>query len=803
VFFPNFVFGFFDNANLERTEKKISVEVVKDSMYVELAEKIKNPTTEIQQVIFSEPLPLSAENINFFVESEGKNFEILQTDEDRLPFLFEQAQKNQDVTFFRFVSDNFKKYFYSSEILEIGPQQEISAKIIFDAKLEFVNNFFFTEIFNNDEKISQKFSFDLSILTEEPIKHFFSNLPTGGLIDRKSTQIAFLFEKENFLSKNNIQFFWSHLDTPVLSFSMKDQTYFGHFLPHPNLRQLEEIIFLVDRSGSMSGHLWDRTKEFLNFILEKLPDEQKVKIAFFDTELVLYDENFLENTFDFRKKFFEKLIKIDPFGETNFEKILALANANFLTPFHKRALIILTDSEKQIDQKKFISPTIVLNFSDKKNNPLNISAENSGGFFVKLFPTASSVIEAEEFLTKWQNWRYGFLAKNVGKMEGENEILPNIFSKIFTSDLLFFVGRKNDPFPNFYSKHAKFLPRVWGSRRIAEILKNKNYSLDLCDALLAIGRTFGIKTKFFDEKTNSLDLEKILKKASNAEIQKEIFILENPNLFNPESNAKFKDEIPFFCEKREYENYCIWRQFNFFERVRDDVLIKIAPFSEAQKKLFLKYSKILAPGFGVSDEVDFCTDFRCVSIRKNFRAQPKLSDRAFFRDFDEKYWANPYLIKLIDKGILNTELNGKLYPDRAIDRGHFVNMAFLYFFPNQKISTQISSFSDVEKNSPFYKGITFFHNKKIISGYTDGTFRPLQSITRAEAIKILLSIKNFIPTEEEKNAEPIFSDAASWEKPWVNHAKKIGLIQGFDDCTFRPHEDLTKAQAAKLILLTK
>ncbi len=59
------------------------------------------------------------------------------------------------------------------------------------------------------------------------------------------------------------------------------------------------------------------------------------------------------------------------------------------------------------------------------------------------------------------------------------------------------------------------------------------------------------------------------------------------------------------------------------------------------------------------------------------------------------------------------------------------------FFVSNSVS---GSFSDVPDDHPYIKAIEYLQNNDIVQGYEDGTFRPEQTINRAEFTKVLLEI---------------------------------------------------------------
>ncbi|MFX3631734.1 MAG: Ig-like domain-containing protein [Candidatus Pristimantibacillus sp.] len=86
----------------------------------------------------------------------------------------------------------------------------------------------------------------------------------------------------------------------------------------------------------------------------------------------------------------------------------------------------------------------------------------------------------------------------------------------------------------------------------------------------------------------------------------------------------------------------------------------------------------------------------------------------------------------------------------------------------------------------------------IVTGYPDGTFKPENTVTRAEfSVMLMNALKS-----QEAGAELIFTDTAeisSWAKKAVSQAVQNGIINGYEDGTFRPNANITRAEMAMLI----
>ncbi len=110
-------------------------------------------------------------------------------------------------------------------------------------------------------------------------------------------------------------------------------------------------------------------------------------------------------------------------------------------------------------------------------------------------------------------------------------------------------------------------------------------------------------------------------------------------------------------------------------------------------------------------------------------------------------------------------------------------------------------FPDVGISHRNLEAISYLFNEGIVSGYPDGTFRPAQSVNRAELLKLLIgaSVMDFDPALYDQSC---FSDVAAgqWFTPYVCYAKEMGWVRGYSDGSFRPAQTVTKVESIKMVL---
>jgi S-layer homology domain len=111
-------------------------------------------------------------------------------------------------------------------------------------------------------------------------------------------------------------------------------------------------------------------------------------------------------------------------------------------------------------------------------------------------------------------------------------------------------------------------------------------------------------------------------------------------------------------------------------------------------------------------------------------------------------------------------------------------------------------FTDVPPTNPFYNQIETAYNNGIISGYSDHTFRWGNNVTRGQFSKMIVQAFN-LPFNT--HGGPHFTDVPTTNPfyQYVETAYNDGLISGYSDHTFRPGNNLTRGQASKIVWLAR
>ena len=143
--------------------------------------------------------------------------------------------------------------------------------------------------------------------------------------------------------------------------------------------------------------------------------------------------------------------------------------------------------------------------------------------------------------------------------------------------------------------------------------------------------------------------------------------------------------------------------------------------------------------------------------------------------------------------------DGEVKPEGNITRAEVATIFFRLLTDETRDEywSKTNSYTDVPADSWFNNAISTLSNMGIIDGYADGSFRPDAPITRAEFTKIAVSFFEYADYVYENTFTDVRS--GSWYTQFIAAAVEIGLIEGYPDGTFRPDNYITRAEACTIV----
>ncbi len=151
----------------------------------------------------------------------------------------------------------------------------------------------------------------------------------------------------------------------------------------------------------------------------------------------------------------------------------------------------------------------------------------------------------------------------------------------------------------------------------------------------------------------------------------------------------------------------------------------------------------------------------------------------------------------ISGGYVSGYTDGTFRPDNAITRAEVAAIvAKTINYEKEKGKSYTNTpFGDVARSEWYADDIGFVASLGVIAGYKDGTFKPNSNITRAEFVTMAMKIDRVV------NSGKSFKDMsdADWYAEYVKSAAEKGYATGYLDGTFRPNNPITRAEAVTII----
>lgn len=109
----------------------------------------------------------------------------------------------------------------------------------------------------------------------------------------------------------------------------------------------------------------------------------------------------------------------------------------------------------------------------------------------------------------------------------------------------------------------------------------------------------------------------------------------------------------------------------------------------------------------------------------------------------------------------------------------------------------VVAFSDLPADHEYYDAVTYLVTEGVVAGYPDKTFRPDKTVSRVEALKFIFEGINEVVSEGETPFPDV--SASEWYGRYLHTAYTRGVVSGYADGTFRPTNTVNKAEFYKIL----
>ncbi len=167
------------------------------------------------------------------------------------------------------------------------------------------------------------------------------------------------------------------------------------------------------------------------------------------------------------------------------------------------------------------------------------------------------------------------------------------------------------------------------------------------------------------------------------------------------------------------------------------------------------------------------------------------------------HWGEEYIQSLLNQNVLNVYDDGTFRPNQTITRAEFAEALAKSMYLEEMYTTELTDIN----NHPAKGYIAALVNEGIVTGFPDNTFRPEDRLTRAQVVTMLTRALSLGDKNNQINTHSFTSyldmRKDHWANDYVKLASELDILDGYPDGTFRPTTLTTRAEAAKMINIFK
>jgi len=523
---------------------------------VQVSQEFKNTSQRTIEASFVFPLPYDGAIDRLTLLVGNKEYEAKLIDRDEARRIFEgYVRRNQDPALLEWMGSGM----FKTSVFPIPPGETRKVTIRYSQvcrQFQGMTEWLFPlRIARHTTKPIEQLSVQVSISSSLAIKSVYS--PTHSIAVKKpSPNIARIsYEQKNVIPNSDFRLFYDvgkqSIGTSVLSYR-PDGDEDGYFMmlisPDIQAQQRESIsknvVFVVDRSGSMTGRKIDQAKEALRFVINNLNDGDLFNIVAYDSEIETFAPELQRQSKSSRDKALGFIESIFAGGSTNIDGALNAALDMLQDDETPNYVVFLTDGIPTVGETNIAR---IVDNAAKANsvrarvccfgvgydvNSLLLDKLARTGYGQSVYVRPDEDIEAKvaEFYTRIASpvltdvkLRVDVDGVKIAQGSVVNRVYPGNLYDLFAGDQLVLVGRykhagnakvvlsgrvngevQRFEFPaklehKSTSSNQSFVEKLWAVRRIGEIIDKidlEGRNDELLDELVMLSRRHGVLTPY-------------------------------------------------------------------------------------------------------------------------------------------------------------------------------------------------------------------------------------------------------------------------------------------------------------------
>jgi Ca-activated chloride channel family protein len=523
---------------------------------VQVSQEFKNTSQRTIEASFVFPLPYDGAIDRLTLLVGNKEYEAKLIDRNEARRIFEgYVRRNQDPALLEWMGSGM----FKTSIFPIPPGETRKVTIRYSQvcrQFQGMTEWLFPlRIARHTTKPIEQLSVQVSIASPLAIKSVYS--PTHSIAVKKpSAKIALIsYEQKNVIPNSDFRLFYDigkqSIGTSVLSYR-PDGDEDGYFMmlisPDIQAQQRESIsknvVFVVDRSGSMTGRKIDQAKEALRFVINNLNDGDLFNVVAYDSEIETFAPELQRHNKSSRDKALGFVESIFAGGSTNIDGALNAALDMLQDDETPNYVVFLTDGIPTVGETNVAR---IVDKAAKANavrarvccfgmgydvNSLLLDKLARTGYGQSVYVRPDEDIEAKvaEFYTRIAapvltdvKLRVDVDGVKVAQGSVVNRVYPRNLFDLFAGDQLVLVGRykhagnakvvlsgrvngevQRFEFPaklesKSTSSNQSFIEKLWAVRRIGEIIDKidlEGSNDELLDELVMLSRRHGVLTPY-------------------------------------------------------------------------------------------------------------------------------------------------------------------------------------------------------------------------------------------------------------------------------------------------------------------